>query len=65
MKPISIALPEADWNVIMQALAEMPFRLSAPVIQRIQQQAASREPQPLSPSPPPEAPPQPVPLAAE
>lgn len=64
MKPIPIALTEADWNVIMQALAEMPFRLSAPVIQRIQQQAAARAPEP-QPAAQPAAQPEPIPLAAE
>jgi hypothetical protein len=59
---ISMSLSEQDWNTVMQALGELPFRMSAPVIQRIQQQAQahtqaqapSREPNPT-----------PLPAAAE
>jgi hypothetical protein len=58
---ISMQLSEQDWNIVMQALAEMPFRVSAPVIQRIQQQAQAQAPARA----PQDAPPAPVPLAAE
>ena len=38
---LPITLTEQEWNVVLQALGDVPFRVSAPLIQRIQDQAAA------------------------
>jgi hypothetical protein len=50
--PISIVMSVQEWNNVLQLLAEQPFKLSAPLIQRIQQQCqvAEQQPQPGMPA---------------
>lgn len=50
MKPkISIALLPEQWNVILNALANAPYGVVAPLIAEIQQQAqAQRSPEPAA-----------------
>ena len=55
MKTRTFTLPEADWNIIMQALAELPFRASAPIIQRIQEQAQAMAQEQAHPAPSPQS----------
>lgn len=42
MSNITITLPIEQMNVILAALAEVPFRVSSPVIVEIQKQAQSQ-----------------------
>ena len=37
---VTITLPAADWNVVLQGLGELPLKTAMPVLQNIQQQAA-------------------------
>ena len=48
-QPIAITLEAQQWNVVLGALGEAPWRLSNPVIQRIvgQIQQSQGEPVPL------------------
>lgn len=37
-QPLTVILEAAQWNAVMALLAEGPYRISAPLIQAIQQQ---------------------------
>ena len=37
--PIEITLSAAEWNVVLGMLAEAPYRVAAPLINQIQEQA--------------------------
>jgi len=52
-QPLSVTLAAAEWNTVLSALAELPFKVAQPLIERmvgqLQQQAgqeAAREEQP-------------------
>lgn len=38
-QPILITLPACDWNIIIAALVEAPYRVAAPLIAEIVRQA--------------------------
>lgn len=41
---ITVRLAAAEWNQVMAVLGEGPFRVVAPLIQKIQQQAMAQDP---------------------
>lgn len=45
---MQISLTTEQWTTVLQILAEQPFRVSAPLIQAIQQQARSDQPEPAA-----------------
>jgi hypothetical protein len=49
-QPLTVTLEAQQWNAVMALLAEGPYRISAPLIQAIQQQcmAAERPPDDLA-----------------
>lgn len=48
---IPVSLPIDTWNLIAAALAELPFRVAAPVINELQKQVAAAQ-APAPPEPP-------------
>jgi hypothetical protein len=40
---ISITLTAAEWNAVIAALVEQPYRLAAPLVQKIGEQAQLKE----------------------
>jgi hypothetical protein len=42
-QPLTVILEAAQWNAVMALLAEGPYRISAPLIQAIQQQCMAAE----------------------
>jgi hypothetical protein len=44
-KPMTVSLPAAAMNVVMQALYELPYRTAAPIIEELRRQILEAEPQ--------------------
>jgi hypothetical protein len=44
-QPFTITLEAQQWNSVLAALSEAPYRVSAPLIQAISQQLQSQAPQ--------------------
>jgi hypothetical protein len=44
-QPITITLEAQQWNVVLGALGEAPYRIAAPVIARIVEQVQSKQSQ--------------------
>jgi hypothetical protein len=50
-EPISIVLTPTEWNTVIAALIEAPYRIAAPLVQKIGEQArAQRITPPLHPA---------------
>lgn len=43
-QPVTVTLAAQDWNVVLGALGEAPYRLAAPVVQRIMEQVQEQHP---------------------
>lgn len=39
---LAVTLTAADWNAVLGALGEAPYRIAAPVVQRIMEQIEQR-----------------------
>jgi hypothetical protein len=48
--PLTVTMTAGEWNQVLAQLAEQPYKLSAPLITKIQNQAMSQAPPALSPS---------------
>jgi hypothetical protein len=46
--PVTITLAAQDWNTVLGALGEAPYRLAAPVVQRIVEQVQQQQAPPLA-----------------
>ena len=44
-QPLTVTLEAQQWNAVMALLAEGPYRISAPLIQAIQQQCMAQSAQ--------------------
>ena len=42
-QPLTVILAASQWNAVMALLAEAPYRISAPLIQAIQQQCMAAD----------------------
>jgi argininosuccinate lyase len=49
--PIAVTLTAAEWNGVLAALGEMPWRMAHPIIGRIVQQVQPPDPEKLPASP--------------
>jgi hypothetical protein len=45
-EPISIVMLPSEWNVVLGLLVEAPYRIVAPLIQKIGEQAQTQRPMP-------------------
>jgi len=50
---LDLQLPAGAYDIVLRALAEMPYRLAAPVIETLKQQVVAVHPQAFDQVPPP------------
>jgi hypothetical protein len=46
--PLTVTMTAGEWNQVLAQLAEQPYKLSAPLITKIQNQAMSQAPHALA-----------------